>query len=286
MLLEPQLLERLERLALRSRERTAGLFPGEHRSKRMGTSLDFADWRPYVQGDDFRRIDYQIYARLDRLLIRLYESEDELSVRIVLDASASMSFDFKFDMAARLAGALSYLAALRRDRARVWMAGDGRLTPGPWARSRDSALMACDWIERHEPSGTNDLASAITRLSAGGGLTGLTIVLSDLLTEDWEQTLKKLGGAANAALIHVLSRSELEPDLSGDVMLVDSEAGSKVDVSISAPVLKQYRERAAAFVTAVSETCRRRNIAYALVHPDLQIEELLLVTLRREGIVR
>src|SRR5687767_2209974 len=104
MLLEPELLSRIERLAVASRYRTRGTFPGEHRSKSLGTSVDFADWREYVPGDDFRRIDHQIYARLDKLLLRLYEAEEELMLKIILDGSESMTFYGKAHFASRLAG--------------------------------------------------------------------------------------------------------------------------------------------------------------------------------------
>ena len=287
MLLEPEFLARLERLSLTTRERLAGSFPGEYRSRRLGSSVDFADWREYVPGDDFRRIDYQIYARLDRLLVRLYEAEDEVDLQIVLDASASMDFEGKFHAASRLAGSLAYLAALHGDRARVWVVDDKGIRPSPWARSRDSSIVLFKWIEAIEPSGSSDLPGALRRLASFGATGSVLVLISDLLTESWEDALRRLGGpGAEGALLHVLSRAELDPPLRGDLRLVDSEADGSVEVSVSDQVLKRYRERAAAWARRVSETCRRRGLRYALVAPDDDLEALLLVRLREDGLVK
>jgi uncharacterized protein (DUF58 family) len=253
----------------------------------MGTSLDFADWRPYAPGDDFRRIDYQIYARLDRLVVRLYEAEEELNLRVILDASESMAFSGKLKAAARLGGALCYLAAARRDRARVWVIDSEGVRPSPWARSRDSAILLLEWLDNVRASGASSLSAGLSRLAAGGGLPGLTVVFSDLMTEDWETVIRRLSGpGAEAAVLHVLARSEIDPELSGDVLLVDSEDAGSVEVSVSEQILSQYRERASAFIRHVSETCRRRGIFYTLVDPDVDLESLILVDLRREGLVR
>ena len=114
-LLPATLLAELERLQLRTRRRLAGRFAGEHRSPHFGTSVDFADYREYHPGDDYRRIDYPLYARTGHLFIRLFEAEDDVSVRIVLDRSASMGFYGKLDQARRMAAAIGFVALLRRD---------------------------------------------------------------------------------------------------------------------------------------------------------------------------
>lgn len=286
MLLTPASLARLEKLSLATRRRIAGAFPGEHRSRRLGSSVDFADWRPYIEGDDFRRIDYQIYARLDRLVVRLYEAEEELDLRVVLDGSASMRFDGKFEAASRLAAALSYLAALRRDRARVWVCDGGGVRPSPWARSRDSAIRLFDWLERVEPEGSTDLRAALRVLSAAGGLRGMTVLISDLMTPDWEEVVRRLGGpGADAAVLHVVSAGERDPALRGDLLLIDSETAADLEVSLSDQVLKRYRARVGRWLSAVAEGCRRRDIAYQLVSPQDDLDRLLTVELREQGVV-
>lgn len=287
MLLSPDVLARLERLALATRGRMSGSYPGVHRSTRLGSSVDFADWREYVPGDDFRRIDYQIYARLDRLLIRLYEAEDQVSLQIVLDATTSMGFGNKLHTAARVAGALAYLAALHGDRSRIWAVDAAGIRPSPWARSRDSAISLLRWLEEVRPGGSADLPVALQRFASAGGLRGMTVLASDLLTEEWEATLRRLSApSAGGALLHVLSPEELEPDLRGDLLLVDSEAGGTVEVSLSDQVLRQYRKRTQQWLRQVSETCARRGLHYELVSPYDDLEALLLVRLREGGVVR
>ncbi len=287
MLLEPEVLSRLERLALSTRGRMSGAYPGTHRSTRLGSSVDFADWRAYVPGDDFRRIDYQIYARLDRLLVRLYEAEDQVSLQIVVDATGSMAFNSKYETAARVSGALAYLASLHGDRARVWVIDSRGIRPSPWARSRDSAIALFRWLEDVTPGGGADLPLALQRFGSAGGLRGMTILASDLLTEEWEAALRRLSApAAGGALLHVLSADELDPELRGDLLLVDSEAGGTVEVSVSDQVLRRYRERTQRWLRQVSETCARRGLHHELVTPDDDLDSLLLVRLRRGGLVR
>lgn len=253
----------------------------------MGNSVDFADWRPYVEGDDFRRIDFGIYARLDRLVVRLYEAEEELNVRIVVDASASMGFEDKLGTSLRLAGAIAYLAAAHHDRARVWVAGEDGIRPGPWARSREGAYYLHRWLEGVAAGGAPNLANGLNRLAAAGGLPGLTIVITDLLTEDWESVVRRLGGPeTEAALLQVLARSELDPEFRGDLLVVDSESDETVEVSMSEQVLREYRARAVKFVAGVAESCRSRGIRYSLIHPDDDLETLLMTDLRRQGLVR
>lgn len=287
MLLTPQLLQRLEQLAIGVRRRLAGLHPGEHRSRKLGTSVDFADWRPYVSGDDFRRIDYQIYARLDRLVVRLYEAEEELDLRILLDASESMAFHGKLLMAKKTAATFAYLASLRRDRARVWVFDSDGVRPSPWARSRETALRLIDWIEAVEGNGEGRPGVALSRLTASGVPAGLTILISDLLTDEWESAVRRLAGpGADAAMIHVLAEDEKRPELRGDLMLVDSESEVPLEVSMSDSTLRDYGERVASWLDAVSGACRRRGIAYHLLDPTDDLEDLFMIELRRAGLVR
>lgn len=286
MLLEPAILSRLERMAIASGRRIHGNFPGEHRSRRLGTSTDFADWRPYVPGDDFRRIDYQIYARLDRLVIRLFESEDELMLRIVLDASGSMSFDNKIERAKEIAGALTYVAACRRNRVRVFVAGDG-VKPGPWVASPSAALNLMGWLEKVEPGGRADLGAALSIVASQGGMRGLTVLISDLLDESWEPAVRRLGGPSHqGALLHILSEGDRQPEARGDLMLVDSETDLPMEVSVSERVLREYRARTKSWMAGVRGAATRRGIRYVIVDPKEQLESLLLKRMPSEGLFR
>lgn len=286
MLLEPAVLERLERLALVSRARLAGLFPGEHRSRKLGSSQDFADRRPYVLGDDYRRIDLAVLARLDRLYVRLYEAEEELDLRLIMDASASMDFHGKLAAGKRLAAALAYLAACRKDRAQFWVCDGSGMKPGPPMRSKDSALEAFDWLERAPATGFSDLAAGLGQMPGAGAWRSVVLV-SDLLVPEWETIIRRLAAArGDAAVLHVVAREEIDPQVRGDLALIDSETGSALDVSISAEVLAGYRSRVDAWLANVAAACRRRGIRYLLVDPAEDLAELVMVEMRREGLVR
>lgn len=286
MLIEPTVLEKLERLALVSRARLAGLFPGEHRSRKLGSSQDFADRRPYVLGDDYRRIDVAVLARLDRLYVRLYEAEEELDLRLVLDASASMDFHGKLVAAKRLSAALAYLAACRKDRAQFWVCDQSGMRQGPPMRSKDSALVAFNWLEGIAATGFSDIAGGLGRIAGAGGW-GSTVLVSDLLVSDWETIVRRLAATrGDAAVIHVVAKEEIEPQVRGDLALVDSETGVELDVSVSAEVLAGYKARLTGWLANVAAACRKRGIRYIQVDPTEDLSELVMVDMRREGLVR
>ena len=168
-LVEPALLAKLERLQLGTRNRLAGRFSGEHRSVRYGTSLDFADYREYHPGDDFRRIDYSLYARTDQLFIRLFEAEDDLALRILLDTSSSMSFHGKWRQAARLAAALGFVGIIRRDAVQLFTVPTGKAHR---FNGRGAVPVMMRHLEQLVPDGPTDVDAAATALLARAGLPG------------------------------------------------------------------------------------------------------------------
>src|SRR5688572_29951263 len=211
-------------MQLSTRRRLAGLHPGEHRSPRTGSSLDFADYRDYHPGDDFRRIDYHLYARLGTLLVKLFDAEDDLTLRLVMDRSASMGVGGKLDAAKRLAAALGFVGLLRRDVVTV------TTFPGAGGPARFVGRSVTGQLFGHlaalEPGGTTAIAGAVADLMARPGPTGSTVLLSDLLTPDWRDALRRLPArGGDVTVVHVLDRSDLEPSLVGDLELVDVERG-------------------------------------------------------------
>ena len=283
-LLEPRFLARLERLQVGTRRRLGGQFAGEHRSIRRGTSLDFADYREYQPGDDPRRIDVGVWARLDQLLVRLYEAEDDLTVRLLVDTSASMAGD-KLRQAARLAAALGFVALVRRDVVTVHTFPLER--PAPRFTGRHAAHALLDHLDSLEADGDTRFAHAVGDLLARPGPAGLTIVLSDLLTPEWADGLTRLPArGGDVTVVHVLERAELHPDLTGDLDLVDAETGEVVSVSLAPEQLKAYEQAAAAWIDDVAGRARHGGAAYVQVLADEPIETLLLGTWREAGVLR
>lgn len=283
-LLEPELLGRLEQLQLATRRRLAGRFTGEHRSTRRGSSLDFADYREYQRGDDPRRIDIGVWARLDQLLIRLYEAEDDLTLRLLVDTSASMDGP-KLRQAARLAAALGFVALIRRDVVTVHTFPLDRPAPRFLGRHGAHALLA--HLDTLTADGDTRFASAVSDLLSRPGPAGMTVVLSDLLTPEWADGLTRLPArGGDVTVVHVLDRDELHPDLSGDLDLVDAETGEIVPVSLAPEQVKAYERAAAAWVDDVADRAHHSGAAYVRVLADDDLEPILLGSWREAGVLR
>lgn len=289
MLLTPELRGRLDRLSLATRGRVQALWAGRHASVRKGESLDFADYRPYVPGDDFRKIDHNLWARLGQVLVRQYEAEEELPLRLVLDASASMSLYGKHQTALTLAGVVAYLTLAGGDRVQpsVTPGPDGRAVGrGPSGRHASSWPEIERWLEQIEPGGVAPLTPAVRSLVGGGVTRGPVVLISDLFDEEWERALDSLSTGAGGIVLHVLGREELSPEMSGDLRLCDVETGAEVDVSTSAETLHSYRAALEVFVNSASGRARRAGLDYLLVEAGPDAAETSLAALMSTGAVR
>jgi uncharacterized protein (DUF58 family) len=284
-LLEPALLARLERLQLATRRRLAGYLSAEHRSPRHGATLDFAEYREYHPGDDFRRIDYPALARLDQLLVRLYEAEDDLTLRLLVDTSGSMATGGKMAQARRIAAALGFVALVRRDV--VTVHGLPAVGPAPRFSGRNATVALFEHLEGLEPEGDTRFVAAARDLLARPGPPGLTVLVSDLLTSEWDEGVTRLPGrGGDLTVVHVLAAEEVRPDLVGDLDLVDSETGARVPVSLSPEALRRYERLALAWADQVALRCRQVGAAYVRVLDDDDLEPLLVGRWRTAGVLR
>lgn len=284
-LLSAAFLARLERLQLSTRRPLAGRFTGEHRSRRHGTSLDFADYREYTPGDDFRRIDYNLYARLDVLALKLFEAEDDLQVRFLLDTSGSMASGAKLRQAERVVAALGFLSLLRRDTVTIRTFPSEHAMPRFIGRSMAPVLFRL--LEQIVADGPAELTPAARRLMSQPGLPGLTILVSDLLSADWPEAVRRLPSAgSDVVVVHVLSQEELDPTWVGDADLVDRETGARVPVSLSPDLLRAYRARVQRWLVEVATACRQAGAAYVRIAAEDSLEQQLLAGWREEGVVR
>ncbi len=285
MLLEPELLGRLERLQLSTRRPLAGRLSGEHRSRRHGTSLDFADYRAYNPGDDFRRIDFNLWARLDVLALKLFEAEDDLHVRLLVDVSASMGSGGKLRQAARIAAALGFVALVRRDTVAVHTFPSSGPAPTFAGRNATAGLFA--QLESLRPQGITPFASAAADLLRRPGPRGMTIVISDLMTAEWEDTISRLPARGDdLTIVQVLDVEELVPTETGDLDLIDRETGERLAVSLSPDTLAAYRKHLDDWITRIEQRCHQVNASHMLVAADEPIESLLMSQWREEGVVR
>lgn len=283
-LLGPSTVARLGRLRLAGRRRVEGRFSGAHASRRYGASLDFADYREYVPGDDLRRIDVHAHARLGKRLVKLYDAEDEAALRVVVDLSASMGFGRKLQVARQVAAALAVVSIGGGDRVRLLLSGDD-VDAGPWFRGSPALGIVDQRLSAAEASGRADLVAGLRR-ALGEGPRGPVVLVSDLLFEEWETTLDTLGlGRADTCLVHVLSRTDVDPDLDGDLRLADAETGAEVEVGIAAATLADYADVVRRWLADVDAACGARGIACARLIDDQPLDDFLLATLPAAGIL-
>lgn len=281
--LAPALVHRLGRLRLRLRRRVDGRFVGGHPARGYGSSQDFADYREYVAGDDPRLLDPHAYVRHGRLLVRLYAAEDTAAVTIVVDQSKSMAFAGKADVARQIAAALATVVLSGGDRARVVLAGSIS-DPGPWYAGGSGLAAMLTRLSNAPPAdGRGDLLQALDRARRRGPR-GPLLVVSDLLTGEWPQVLARLGAdRGDALLVHLLARNEIDPDITGDVRLVDVETATEVELAVTAGTLARYRATRDAWFDAVERTCGARSVGLARHVSDQPVERLVSVDLRRLG---
>lgn len=281
---DPTLLAALERLQLRTRRPLAGAIAGGHRSRRYGSSLDFADFREYRPGDDFRRIDYGSLARLDQLFIRLYEAEDDLEIRLCVDTSASMGLDAKLRRGAEIAAAVGFVALVRRDVVSVHASSPGT-RPARFS-SRSSWPRLRDHLAGLSASGPGSLVEVASRLLGRGGPGGLTVLVSDLLDESWKTGLRRLPArGGDLVVVHVLGRGELDPEVAGDVDLVDIETGRRFPMSLTDETIERYAARRDAWLVQVASQVNSLGAGYVLVRSDDDLRQVVLRSMLAAGVL-
>ena len=286
-------LRRLDRLALVAQRVRAGVFKGERRSTKRGTSIEFADYRDYVRGDDLRRIDWNAYARLERPFIKLLEEEEDLAVHVLVDASLSMGFGEgetrKLDYACKLAAAFGYLALAAGDRLTVSVLNGEAVAArfGP-ARNRGYALRLIRFLEAVKPAGDTRLNAALRDYALTGGRPGLTFVISDLFAPDgYADGLAQLQGRGHeVAVMHVLAPEEVEPEFAGDLRLVDAETQDFQEITLDGGLRDLYHSRLRDWRDEINAHCTKRGMHYVPVVTNAPWDQLVLYQLRQRGLVK
>src|SRR5579883_900923 len=258
-LLEPQFLARLEQLELVSKKIFLGRMKGERRSKRKGQSVEFADYRNYVVGDDLRFLDWNLYARLDKLFLRLFMEEEDLHFYVLIDNSLSMDFGSptKLHYAKQVAAALGFVGLVNLDRVVIEAFNDRLTQTMPAARGRRSLWRLLDFLGKIEPAGPSDLARSLRTFSLKCSGKGIVLVLSDFMDKNgYEEALRYLiARQLDVYLIQILSQEEIDPEITGDLKLIDVEDADEAEITVSGPLLRRYRENLAAYRAALHEFC-------------------------------
>jgi uncharacterized protein (DUF58 family) len=289
-LLPPDLMSQLERLELVTRKVFRGRMKGERRSKRKGQSVEFADFRSYVPGDDLRSLDWNLYARLDKLIIKLFLEEEDLHFFTLIDSSLSMGFGTptKLDYAKQLAAALGFVGLIRTDRVRIETLGQLSNQRGPVLRGRKSVWRMLEYLNGIEAGDTTSLVEGVKNFCLRNAGKGIVVLISDLMDKNgYESALRFLvSQRVDVYVIHVLSQEELDPDIKGDLKLVDVEDHDIAEITVSAPLLARYKSTPNAFVGGAQEFCNRRGMNYLLANNQTPVKDLIGSYLRRRGLVR
>ena len=288
-LLPPSLFGRLERMELVSRKVFRGRMKGERRSKRKGQSVEFHDFRNYEPGDDLRLIDWNLYARLDQLFLKLFQEEEDLHFYALIDASESMNFGTptKLHVAKQLAAALGYVGMCRADRVSVQALGPmGRRAPV--LRGRASLWKMLDYLDDVESGHNVSLLEGVRDFSIRNSGTGVAVLISDLMDkEGYESALRMLvGRRMDVFVMHVLSPEEIDPPLRGDRRLIDVEDGDSSEITLNNHALQKYKETVTSFISGIKNFCSKRSITYLPVQTETPVETIVTKYLRQRGVVR
>ncbi len=286
-LLEPALLRRLEALALQVRRAVSGQMGGERRSKRRGQSVEFADYRNYTPGDDFRLIDWNAYARLDRFMLRLFVAEEELPLSLFVDLSGSMDWGKpnKAETARKLAGAIAYVALAALDRVRLTVFAEGETSGGAPSRGRRAAATLFSRLQSFPAGGVTNYEKLVWPI--GRQRPGMTVLITDGLGESpLDPALTALQRAhQEGAVLQLLAPQELTPDWSGDARLKDAETGIEREFTATPLTQGSYVKALTQRSDEIERAAHRRGLRFARLSTSEPIDEMVQITLRRIGLL-
>jgi uncharacterized protein (DUF58 family) len=289
-LFDEAFLKKLEYLHLVSKKIFAGRVRAERRTRKTGSGIEFADHRDYVPGDDLRYLDWNIYGRLERLLLRLFEEEEDLHIYVIIDCSESMAFGdpVKLHYAMQVAAALAYVGLANLDRVSLVAVADkvvDRLTP---ARGKGRIFKVFDFLRALSPQGETGLAAACRTFVAQNKRRGIAVLISDLYDPDgFEGGINALRFAKfETGVIQVFDHSEVRPELHGDLSLVDCETGEVREVTVTPRILGRYAEVHAKYRERIGQFCRDKQVAHFEVDTSVPFDDLVLRVLRRGGLLR
>lgn len=295
LLLDQDLLLKLETLALATKSRIAGSMQGQRRSRHIGSSLEFADYRLYSPGDDIRQLDWHAYGRTGKPFIKLFMDEQEMQVHLYVDASQSMGFGAtdegshsdKFKYACQLAACIGYIALVNYDRVSAAFFSDVLLARTALMRGRGSAHNLFQFLAAGEPSGIGKIDEAMMRPLSMPRQRGVVWLFSDFWYEDGiEETIGYVRAAGHeVVVVHVLSPQEISPDLSGDLRLIDSELKSGMEVAMSSAVWRAYEAALEQHTHALRRFCYDQHIPYVLATTDMALTDAVFKLFYKSGIV-
>ena len=289
-LLTNEVLSRVERMRLNPTRRLTNRSRGEHLTGKGGTSTEFSDYRNYVAGDDVRYVDWNIFSRLNKPYVRLYQHEEEMHVVVLVDASSSMMFEGKLDRAKQLAASFGIMGLMNVERVSVYSCNHVGKTPVlmPPSTGRPKIKRLLEFLETLEGGGNISVEQAIEsvlRLHRGRGV---VVVLSDFLTfGSVERSFNMLYSAGLEIFgVQVLGPTEIDPEVTGDLRFVDSETGGTLDISSAGDLLGLYHEHRLGLEQYLAQECRKRSGRFVSLNSGDPLDWVLFDLFRRRGWVQ
>jgi uncharacterized protein (DUF58 family) len=281
---------KLDYLALISRRVFSGRMRAERRTKKTGSGVEFADHRDYQPGDDFRYLDWNVYQRFGRLLLRLYEEEEDLAIYFIIDASGSMAFGdgAKLKYAKRVCAALAYVGLANLDRVAIVSTSDRVMDRMQETRGKARIFKVFRFLRELEPAGQTDLGDAMKTFVAQHKRKGLAVVISDLYDPaGFERGINVLRyNKFDPFVVHVADPKEEKPKLAGDVLVYDCETGEEREVTVTAKVLEKFGEAYRSYLQEVERFCATHQVPYIRADVNTAFDELILRVFRRGGFLR
>jgi uncharacterized protein (DUF58 family) len=302
-LFDDEFQRKLDYLAIVSRRVFSGRMRAERRTKKSGSGVEFADHRDYQPGDDIRYLDWSVYQRFDRLLLRLFEEEEDLAIYFIIDASASMGFDDgasgdgrrgspqrgkKLRYAKRVCAALAYVGLANLDRVSIVSTSDHILDRMPQTRGKARIFKVFRFLQELEPTGVTDLEDALKSFVAQNKRRGLAVLISDLYDpRGFERGLNVLRyNKFDPFVVHIVDPGDAKPKLHGDVLLYDCETGDEREVTVTAKVLERFGEAHRAYLADIERFCATHQVPYIAADVSVPFDELILRVFRRGGFLR
>ena len=286
---DSEFLKKLEYLYIVSKKIFSGRIKAERRSTRRGVSVEFADYRNYTAGDDFRYIDWNAFARFDELLLKLYEEREDLHIYFLVDASRSMTYGApqKLLYAKRVAAALAYIGLSNLDRVSITAFTEADLNRLPTERGKGKIFTVLDFLDRIDGAGETNLQTAFSNFVHTAKRRGLVVLISDLFDPrgfaDGLNVLKFQ--KHDLFVIQIVDEKEVNPELLGDYHLVDVETNQLRPVTINESHLKRYKGLFQKYCSDLDRYCVQREIGFIRTATELPFDELVLRIFRMGGFV-
>jgi uncharacterized protein (DUF58 family) len=289
-LFDDEFLKKLEYLNIISKRLFAGQLKAERRTRKRGTGLEFADYRQYVAGDDFRHLDWKAFLRLNKLILRLFEEEEDLPIYFFVDCSKSMDYGepSKFDYARRVAAALCYIGLANLDRVNMIAYADGVKKELPPQRGKGRIFKIFRFLSELSPNGATNARESFKTYCTEERRRGLAVVISDFFDQNgFKETIDVLRYFRHDVfVIHIASHEEIDPALKGELLLVDSESQSAREITITPSLLLAYRQEFGKYCTEMESYCGKYQFGYVRTATDFPFEELVLNVFRQGRFVK